>query len=799
MDERHTQGLAALGGDALFELPAAQRCIRLGRALAEEVARLAGRAAPVGASLEEAGLASLETLVLAGKVERRLGVRLPASAWQGHQATPERLAQRIVQNLRPEDPATAGSRLGAVALGGWRVAAPLFCLGGAGGAVGYLAALDAALAASRPLVALRSPGLEGEEPPLGSVEEQAARYIQVIKAIQPEGPYLLAGHSYGGIVAYEMAQQLGVRGEPVGALLLIDTLRVENSGDSEPPAAETLAYELGLVQRRLGGAHQSRPLTDNPQLVAVYRSNYAAMERYEPRHYPGPLTLFKAREALPAATLHPQRRTRMYFADPTLGGGARCPALRVVELEGDHFSLVLPPRAQRRAAAIEEVLGEEATFELGVERLRAAGGRGSRRALEETPEGGLELHPYHPDFLANPYPFLHQLRARAPLYRDREGNWWLTRYADVSACLRDPRFSADPARQSGAGGPGASWFDHQRLQPLARFYDNFMLFNDAPRHTRLKRLFAPAFTPEAVRRWGARIDMLVEELLDAMLERPAPELIQDFAEPLTIRVAAELFDFPREDVGQLLAWGRDLAAGLDLAAVQGDAARINRSAAAFSDYLREQAHGWLQGTARRSSTAPILDGAAMLDAGLALDDLVAAYAMVFMASFETTISMVGNSTLALFDHPGQLERLRREPELLGNAVEELLRYDGAVRSGLRCTLEEVEIGGQRIPAGERVILYFLAANRDPAMFAAPDRLLLDRANARQHLAFAHGPHYCLGAALARLELQGALRALARRRLAPLPQAEGLSWRRSAAFRTLERLPVVAAGPQNTWE
>ncbi|WP_152357087.1 cytochrome P450, partial [Pseudomonas aeruginosa] len=367
----------------------------------------------------------------------------------------------------------------------------------------------------------------------------------------------------------------------------------------------------------------------------------------------------------------------------------------------------------------------------------------------------------------------------------------------VSACLRDRRFSADPARLGAAGvrQGGASWFGHQQLQPLARFYDNFMLFNDAPRHTRLRRLFAPAFGPDAVRRWEARIEVLVEELLDSLLERREPDLLRDFAEPLTIRVAAELFGFPREDTGQLLPWGRDLAAGLDLAASHGDAGQINRSAAAFSDYLQRQARGWSDGSSRPpSGAAPsILDGAAMLEAGLGLEDLVAAYAMVFMAAFETTISMVGNATLALLTHPDQLDLLRRCPELAANAVEELLRFDGAVRGGVRCTLEEVEIGGQRIPPGEKVWLSFLAANRDPEMFAAPDRLQLQRANAKQHVAFAHGPHYCLGAYLARLELQCALRGLVRRRFALASEPTDLRWRRSSVFRTLERLPIVPEG------
>ncbi|MDE5217354.1 cytochrome P450 [Pseudomonas aeruginosa] len=379
----------------------------------------------------------------------------------------------------------------------------------------------------------------------------------------------------------------------------------------------------------------------------------------------------------------------------------------------------------------------------------------------------------------------------------RPSIWWISRYADVSACLRDRRFSADPARLGAAGvrQGGASWFGHQQLQPLARFYDNFMLFNDAPRHTRLRRLFAPAFGPDAVRRWEACIEALVEELLDSLLERREPDLLRDFAEPLTIRVAAELFGFPREDTGQLLPWGRDLAAGLDLAASHGDAGQINRSAAAFSDYLQRQARGWSDGSSRPPpGAAPsILDGAAMLEAGLGLEDLVAAYAMVFMAAFETTISMVGNATLALLTHPDQLDLLRRCPELVANAVEELLRFDGAVRGGVRCTLEEVEIGGQRIPPGEKVWLSFLAANRDPEMFAAPDRLQLQRANAKQHVAFAHGPHYCLGAYLARLELQCALRGLVRRRFALASEPTDLRWRRSSVFRTLERLPIVPEG------
>jgi cytochrome P450 len=174
---------------------------------------------------------------------------------------------------------------------------------------------------------------------------------------------------------------------------------------------------------------------------------------------------------------------------------------------------------------------------------------------------------------------------------------------------------------------------------------------------------------------------------------------------------------------------------------------------------------------------------------LTIDELVANCVLLFGAGFETTSSVIGNGVLALLRNPDQLQLLRERPEIAENAVEELLRYDGAIRVSFRTALEDVDIGGKLIRRGDSVLFVLPAANHDPAVFPEPDRLDLTR-NAKHHLAFAHGPHYCLGAHLARLEIQSAITALIRHDFAAVPG--GFEWRQSVSFRGLERLRITFA-------
>jgi acyl-CoA synthetase (AMP-forming)/AMP-acid ligase II/cytochrome P450/thioesterase domain-containing protein/acyl carrier protein len=769
--------------------------------LSQEIARLAGRGDDLPSAdenLDEAGLDSLATMELASQIDRRFGLTLPAAALLGSTTIAE-LAELVEQTERGEQTfAAARQATHIMAKRGWALPAPLFCIGGAGGAVAYLSHLDAALEASRPLIGFQAPGLDGSEPPLGSIEELALHYIEDIKAIQPHGPYALIGHSFGGLVAYEITRQLSERGETVAPLMLIDTTLLEYGGAHEETDEVMARYELGVMDRHFSepsaGVTGNRAETSGAaaHVLSVYQTNYAAMERYQPLPYGGPVTLFRAREGLPKQAMHPARRTKLHFGTRALGWNRLCPALDIVDAEGDHFSLVMPPHAPSLAGKIDAALAAHPPMRVGLERLRAARHLRSARRIFETTADGPIIDAYHPGFISNPYPYLRQVQEHAPIHRDARSQWWVTRYADVSSGLRDRRFSADPGKLAAAidSTGTASWYEHQQMSPLARVYANFMPFTDPPRHHQLRQLFAPTFTPVGAQQWRSYIEELVDELIAEMREKRDPDIVRDLAQPLTVRVAAELLGFPPEDVAFLVPWGRDLAFGFDAIVSDEDARRVNRSAEGFMRYLRDQAARW-----RTSSTAPRkggarVKGAAILDSGLDPEDLLAAYAMVFMAAFETTISMVGNATLALWRNPDQRERLRQQPELAENAVDELLRYDGAVRCALRCTLDDVDIGGLTIPRGERVLFILSAANRDRRMFPAPDRLDIGRPNARQHVAFSHGVHYCLGAPLAKLELQCAMRALVQQDFALAPAPDGFEWRRSAVFRTLNSLRIA---------
>ncbi|MET1532998.1 cytochrome P450 [Burkholderia sola] len=741
------------------------------------VQKLVGRR-PTGLadSLADLGLDSIGRLSLASQIETIFAVSLPSTLLQNATSLAD-VAALVLQQTSIATDRPLPTRY--VALREWTVPAPVFCIGGAGGSVGYLGQLDAALGSGRPFVALQAPGIDRDDAPLGSIEELATWYLRTLRALQPVGPYLLAGHSFGGVVAYEMAQQLTACGEIVAALLLIDTPWVEYNGPASCPESDLIRYELETLRKRLGEPTMNWPAIGVVRLAAVYQTNIRALERYEPKHYGGPVTVFRAQDGFPPDAMHPARHLHLTFDTSLPGWNTVCPDLRVIEVPGDHFTVVLEPNVQVLARSMHHVLEIQATFKIALDRLRPIHRPApSDRAFESKPNPVLRV--YHPDFIRDPYPFLHQLRALNPVHYDQSSGWWLTRYDDVVSALKDRRLSADPAKlaaiNSHSGTP--TWCAHQQMQPLAKVYNSFMLFQDPPRHELLRRLFMPAL---AVNRWESYIDTLVNELLDAIRNRPVADLVQDFAQPLTVRVASAVLGLPSEDADQLLAWGRDLALGLDLAVTPEEMQRVNRSAEAWLDYLQQTMTSWHNDR----SAAP-----EWLTTVLDPDELAAAYAMVFMAAFETTLSMVGNSALALSAHPTQLEHLRKTPALVDNAVEELLRFDGAIRCGLRCATEDFEIGERPIAQGDLVLLMFCAANRDPARFPHPDRLDFTRPNARHHVAFSHGLHYCLGAQLARLELRSVVRALSQRPYSVVSTSDGPAWRHSAVFRTLTQLSVA---------
>ena len=364
-----------------------------------------------------------------------------------------------------------------------------------------------------------------------------------------------------------------------------------------------------------------------------------------------------------------------------------------------------------------------------------------------------------PEYLANPYPYYAALRAAAPVCWSRRLNAWvLTRYEDVHRALKDPRLISSQRVSSFANRLPT----HVRsgLEPLFTQFDAWIGNLDPPDHTRLRRLVNAAFTGRIVEALRADISQLVGELLDAAETRDRIDFIRDFAYPLPAIVIARMLGVPPEARHQLIRWSKDLTAYSGTGRADSEIARAAcQAAAALSSLFDELA------TERRAN--PREDLLSQLvqveDQGdrLSRQELLGMCGFLMVAGHETTMALLANGLFALLRHPVQLQQLREDPRRIPRAVEELLRYDSPIQHQTRSAAETLEIGGQRIAQGDRVMPFLGAANRDPAQFSNPDQLDLNR-DPNPHLAFGLGPHYCLGAPLARLEAEIGLSALLQR-------------------------------------
>ncbi|GAA0459297.1 cytochrome P450 [Streptomyces olivaceiscleroticus] len=398
--------------------------------------------------------------------------------------------------------------------------------------------------------------------------------------------------------------------------------------------------------------------------------------------------------------------------------------------------------------------------------------------------------------LDDPYAAYEGLREAGPVHRisgpDGQPAWLVTRYADVRGALADPRLSLDK-RNSSTGYRGFS------LPPAL---DANLLNMDPPDHTRVRRLVVKAFTPGRVEKLRAPVAKVAQDLLDAVEPRGTADLIADFAGPLPIIVICDLLGVPEHDRRDFRAWTDAL--------ITPDPSRPAAMKEAIGAMLRFFTE--LIATKRAEPGDDLLsDLIAVRDEGdegdeaddgsgaggvagdrLSEDELTSLAFLILFAGYENTVHLIGNAVLALLDHPDVLAELRAEPERMPAAVEEFARYDGPAPLAIRrFPVEDVEIGGVRIPAGESVLLSLASANRDPERF--PDPATLDpHRDIFGHLALGHGIHYCLGAPLARMETQTALDAVIQRfpglRLA-VPRTE-LQWRRSIRARGLMSLPVA---------
>jgi cytochrome P450 len=365
--------------------------------------------------------------------------------------------------------------------------------------------------------------------------------------------------------------------------------------------------------------------------------------------------------------------------------------------------------------------------------------------------------------------------------------WVASRWGEVRQVLADRSFSADRSRATVSQLLPQSTGDADLDRKLALF-DQLLLTLDPPDHTRIRRLVGHAFTPRRVEALGRRVEEVAVELVEAMAEAgDQADLVEAFAYPLPVIVIAELLGLPHEDRELLKRWSDDVALLLDPFPSSEALTRFGESIEQFRSYLDDQFEQ------RRRHPRDDLIGA-LVEArdgndALSDDELFALVVLLVAAGHETTTNLIGNSVIALTQHPDQRKRLVDEPVIAAQAVEELLRYDSPVQRTSRVATTPVELGGVEISPGDLVILVVGAANRDPAVFPDPDRLDLTRPNASAHLSFGHGIHFCLGAPLARLEGKVALPVL----LGRFPQLEAdlsqLSWKPSVVLRGVEQLPV----------
>src|SRR5262245_29231475 len=391
---------------------------------------------------------------------------------------------------------------------------------------------------------------------------------------------------------------------------------------------------------------------------------------------------------------------------------------------------------------------------------------------------GIELTALDPAFRTDPYPVLSDLRAREPVHYDQVINRWvLTRAQDIERVLRDRGMSVDPRKAN----PGTYMSIFQRFGSFS------MLFQDAPEHTRLRGLVSKAFTTRAVERLSPRIRGIIDELLDRVAGRERFDVIEALAGPLPTIVIAEMLGVDPADRHDFKRWSDAEALGLNPMLSDEEMATTAQLGAELAAYLERTI------AARRAHPRDdlISDLIAVAEAGdrLTDDESVIMCELLLVAGNITTTDLIGNGIWLLLRHPRELQKLRDDPALIANAVEEILRVESPVVQTGRIAMGEVEIGGCPVHRGESVLTLLAAANRAPAEYPEPDRFDITRRDVH-HRSFGGGAHFCLGAPLARLEGQLAIAAFVERfpriRLADEP----LEWRAFPAFRGLVKLPVV---------
>jgi len=391
-----------------------------------------------------------------------------------------------------------------------------------------------------------------------------------------------------------------------------------------------------------------------------------------------------------------------------------------------------------------------------------------------------------PEVVNDPHTYYRALREAEPIhFNEKWGGWVLTNYDDVVQVLRDQyRFSSDRmgflARELSEEQKGG-------YAPIFEVLSRWFVFADPPFHTRLRLLLNPLFTPKIVGTFRPMVQEIVRGLLDELEPTGRMEVVREFAYQVPMSVILALIGMPDLDREKIKHWSEQIGVFFFIRADEPRRREIAcEGVTAMVDYIRPLLEE------KKKDPGDDIIGVlvkAQREGGLSDMDVISTIILLIFGGHETTMNLITNGTLALMRHPDEWERLHNEPEIVEKAVEELLRYDGSVKTTVRWAKEDVKLKGTTFKQGERLLIALSAANRDPAQFSNPDSLDLTR-DPNAHVAFAHGIHTCIGGPLARMEAQEALLEMTKRLRCPVLETNDLHYVPSVIHRALEKMPVT---------
>ena len=406
-------------------------------------------------------------------------------------------------------------------------------------------------------------------------------------------------------------------------------------------------------------------------------------------------------------------------------------------------------------------------------------------AGEVTTQVGVHYDPRDQATINDPIPVLRALQEHAPVYWcEVLRGWVITRYDDVKAVLRNDDFSADritpfyaaqsPERQA-------------KIEQLVHYLNTWVAFRDPPQHTRLRKLMKTVFTPETAAGQRPVVEKSVDRLITRLEGEHEFDFIREFAFPLPAMVIMDLLGLPEEDMDDLKDWSNQMQLFIGSATASPQKYDLAEAGAtAMAAYFRA--------AMRKREQYPGKDlisqlmGLRELDDELSEDEVIGTCMLFLFGGHETTTNLIGNGVRVLLEHPEEKQRLLQDASLIDSAVEEILRYDGPTGASVRIVKNSHSMHGTRLNAGERVFVMINAANRDPRAFKDPDRVDITR-SPNNHLTFNYGPHFCMGAPLARLEGQVAIGEILRRLPGITLATEGYDYMDTMIMRGVRSMPV----------